>query len=270
MEVPTTSDESDKWKRDLFFNGEQLGLNDLDYVTVWMLRWIKHPTIDNLWFTYIRRFNEKNTGKGMTAHLFVVFSRLNSEKEFWGPYKWGKIYMEEMRKAAYDSEMARQLYVKGVSFVPKGFHSRLRGWGEYTEVTAGSRSNFQRRLATWLGANTNWNGKSLAPYANKHDSLFRTMEQRLKAVADGTAIQVAQMRARHFQISSTAQYISQGGDIVALITKMARLIVLDKDEWEKTGLNADNPMNLRLPRKQPATGKGYTGTRRSRKRRGRF
>ena len=91
MEVPISSNDSDKWKREFFFSGNQLGLNDLDYLTVWMLEWIKHPEIRNLWFTYKRRFNEKNTNKGMSAHLFVVFNRLNSERKFWGPYKWGKI-----------------------------------------------------------------------------------------------------------------------------------------------------------------------------------
>ena len=65
MEVPHASKYSSKWRRALFFHGSWLGLNDLDYLSVWNLEWWKHPVIENLWYTFKKKFKEKNTSKGL-------------------------------------------------------------------------------------------------------------------------------------------------------------------------------------------------------------
>ena len=163
MEVPHASKYSSKWRRALFFHGSWLGLNDLDYLSVWNLEWWKHPVIENLWYTFKKKFKEKNTSKGLSAHVLVIFSRLNGE-EFWGPYKWGKIYKDEMVKAAYQNTKARALMRLGVSFTPKGYYNPKSGWQDFVELSAVSRAGNQRRLCRWLRKNSNWQGKTLAPY----------------------------------------------------------------------------------------------------------
>ena len=85
------------------------------------------------------------------------------------------------------------------------------------------------------------------------------MEDRLKEVADGDGLRLAQMRARHFNMASTAHYIAQGGEIGKLISTMAHLIVLTREEWNKMNLGGQMSFT-RTETTQPAP--SSTGTQR--------